>query len=740
MLPRRLKELVRPKKSSAGAIIKRQVVTPLVMQMHITECGAACLGSILAWFGRWVHLNELRNLCEVSRDGSTAAGISRAARHYGLKCSGRSVNAGHLRDMPLPQVLFWELNHFLILEGFDGNSVLVNDPAIGRRRLSWQEFVDGFSGISLHFSPTPEFRPGGIPPSILERIRPWFEGARVALAFTVACGVMMAVLGLSLPISLNLFVDRAFAGKEPYGGLAASALAVAGLLVFWLSWMMQRCMRRLAVRMSIIAGDRFLTRLLRLPLTFFSHRLVGELTDRILSVDRVAKGLSKNFLDLLVEVAMGVVFLAALFTYDIRLALVVLVLALPNIALAHAISRMRVDEHSMLRREQGLLFGLGMLMLRQSDTLRMTAADDGFFSRWSGHQAREVAVRRRFNELGHINAALPGLFTLLAQTTVLAIGAGEVMAGDMTLGALVASFILASMFLAPVGRLVDFASERQALLIGLQRLDDIAKSEEDARFSRSRANAASTAAVNGRLRLAGRVELRNVTFGYDRGRPPLIKDFNLVIEPGQRVAVVGASGSGKSTLASLVSGANEPWSGDILFDGCLRHEVPDSMMTRSLSMVDQNPILFSGTVRENVTLWNSAVPDEILVAATRDACIHDRIVDRSLGYATQVVEEGSNFSGGERQRLEIARALVGNPTVLILDEATSALDSRTEKAVDDSLRRRGISCLIVAHRLSTIRDCDQIVVLDRGKEVQRGTHDELMADPDGLYHRLLREG
>ena len=245
--------------------------------------------------------------------------------------------------------------------------------------------------------------------------------------------------------------------------------------------------------------------------------------------------------------------------------------------------------------------------------------------------------------------------------------------------------------------------------------------------------------MNGRLRLAGRVELRNVTFGYDRGRPPLITDFSLVIEPGQRVAVVGASGSGKSTLASLVSGANELWSGEILFDGCLRHEFPDAMMARSLSVVDQSPVLFSGTVRENVTLWNSGVPDEILVAATRDACIHDRIVDRPLGYATQVEEEGSNFSGGERQRLEIARALVGNPTVLILDEATSALDSKTERAVDDALRRRGISCLIVAHRLSTIRDCDQIVALDRGKEVQRGTHDELMADPDGLYHRLLRE-
>ena len=740
MLPFGLKSSAQSKKTPAGKNGKRRVITPLVMQMHTTECGAACLGSVLAYHGRWVLLNELRNRCEVSRDGSTAAGISRAGGHYGLKCVGKSVNAKHLKSMPLPQVLFWELNHFLILEGFEGNWVFLNDPAVGRRKLSWQEFVKGFSGIALHFTPKPEFQPGGVPPGILRRASPWFKGAWGALAYVLTCALMMAVLVLSVPVVLSLFIDRVLVGNEPFSATMVGVLVGAALLVYGMSWMKQRCMQRLTVRMSIIAGDRCLTRLLRLPLEYFSHRLAGELTDRVLSIDKVAKGLSNNFLDLLVEIAMSVVFLVAIFAYDPMLALIVLALAIPNALLARVISRMQVDEKHALRREQGLLFGLGMLMLRQTDILRMTAADDGFFSRWSGHQARELAVRQRFIEFSHINAALPDFFMFLAQATVLAIGAVQVMAGDMTLGTLVAIYILAAMFLAPVGRFVEFANDRQVLEIGLQRLEDITETEEDVRFSRRHSEPTTAVTLNGHLRLAGHVELRNVTFGYNRGRPPLIKDFSIVIEPGQRVAVIGASGSGKSTVASLVSGAYEPWSGDILFDGHLRQEIPDEVIVRSLSMVDQNPVLFSATVRENITLWNFAVSDDMLIAAARDACIHHQILDRPLGYETQVDEDGGNFSGGERQRLEIARALLNNPTVLILDEATSALDALTEEDVDNALRRRGVSCLIIAHRLSTIRDCDQIIVLDRGMEVQRGTHEELIKDPDGRYHRLVQAG
>ena len=714
--------------------------TPLLRQMHATECGAACLGSVLAHFGRWVPLTELRGRCEVSRDGSTMAGVLRAARHYGLDCTGWHGDLPQLRKLPLPLILFWEFNHFLILEGFDGKRYFLNDPAMGRRTLSAEEFGKSFSGVALKFSRGPDFQPGGVRPGILHRLPPWLGGARGALAYAVACGLMLAVLALVTPALLGIFVDRVLGENEPWGWSLAGVMAGAAVAVYGLTWLKQRCLRRLAIRISVTAGNRCLSHLLRLPAEYFNHRLVGELTARVLSIDRIATSLSEHFLGVLIEIATSAVFLAVMLAYDPWLALIVLGLAVTNAALVRVVTRIRTDRSHALRGEQGLLVGVGMLMLHHTDNLRMTAADDSYFSRWSGHQARELAARQRFSELGHVNAALPGLFMVLSHAAVLAFGATAVMDGEMTLGTLVGFYIVAAMFLAPVGRFVELADERQALETDMQRLEDITEAREDPGLARRRQASEAIATLDGRLRLAGQVELRDVTFGYNRGRPPLIKDFSLTIKPGQRVAVVGPSGSGKSTISRLVSGVYQPWSGEILFDGRPRHEIPEEVLSRSVSMVDQHVALFSGTVRDNLTLWNSAVPDDDVVAAARDACIHDEILGRPLGYATQVDEGGVNFSGGQRQRLEIACALTGNPTVLILDEATSALDAATEESIDDALRRRGVSCLIVAHRLSTVRDCDEIIVLEKGVEVQRGTHDELMSDENGTYYRLVRAG
>ncbi len=711
-----------------------------MLQMHMTECGAACLGSVLAYFGRWVPLTELRERCEVSRDGSTAAGILRAARRYGLECTGRAVQTDQVRKLPLPLILFWEFNHFVVLEGFDRRHFYLNDPATGRRTLSAEDFSKGFSGIALQFDTGPDFRRGGDRPSTPRQVGEWLGAARGALAATVACGLLLAFLALAVPASVSVFVDRVLADREPWGELVAAVLAGAAVLVYGLAWLKQRFLKRLAVRISVVAGNRCISQLLRLPVEFFAHRLVGDLTNRIMSIDRIANTLSDRFPALLIDVAMSAVFLAAMLAYDVLLGFIVLGLAAVNGALVHIVTRLRIDRSHALRREQGMLFGVGMLMLNHADNLRMTAADDRFFSRWSGQQARELDARQRYAELGYINTALPGLFAMLGGAAILLLGAQQVMAGEITLGTLVGFYILAAMFLAPVGRLVEFADTRQTLETDMHRLEDITKSAEDPGFARRAPEAEAISTFKGRLQLAGQVELRGVTFGYNRARPPLIENFNLVIRPGQRVAVVGPSGSGKSTLSRLVSGIYQPWSGDILFDGHPRHEIPEEVLRRSVSMVDQDVVLFSATLRDNITLWNPAVPDEAIVAAARDACIHEEILGRPLGYATQVVEGGANFSGGQRQRLEIARALVGDPTVLILDEATSALDAATEEVVDNALRRRGMTCLIVAHRMSTVRDCDEIIVLDKGKEVQRGTHDELMSDEGGTYYKLVRAG
>ena len=708
------------------------------MQMHVSECGAACLASILASFGRWVPLNELRKKCGVNRDGSTAASIARAARGYGLEVTAKSVLAEHLSNMALPQVLFWEWNHFLILEGFEGKWVYLNDPAMGRRKVTMAEFKKRFSGIAMHFSPRPEFQRGGVPPGMLRRIPQWFRDSGGSLVYIFLCALMMSLLLLALPVMLGFFVDRVLPGTNPWGLLSAGCLAVAATMVFALSWLKQQCTKRLSIRMSIVTGNRCVSKLLKLPIEFFNYRLVGDLTERVLSIDVIAKAMQNHLVGLAVEVVMCVTFFVCMLIYDLDLALIVLALAVLNVVVVRVFEGMRTEQNYMMRREQNMLIGLGMLMMQQVNNLRMTASVDGFFSRWSGQQARELAARQRVVEFVNISAAVPGVFVIVAYALVLSVGATQVVAETMTLGTLVAFFILTGMFLAPIERVAEFSDSWQTLAIGLQRLEDIMESEEDARFARRKPDSGSTVTLNGRLKLSGHVELCGVTFGYDRGRPPLIKDFDLVIKPGQRVAVIGSSGSGKSTLAALVSGIIEPWSGEILLDGIPRDDVPDEVIVRSLSVVEQTPFLFSANVRDNITLWNTAVPDSVLVAATRDACIHDRILDREHGYSALVDEDGGNFSGGECQRLEIARALVSNPTVLVLDEATSSLDASTEKFVDDAVRRRGISCLVVANRLSTIRDCDEIVVLEKGVVVQRGTHEQLIAEKDKLYRRLIK--
>ena len=718
---------------------KRRVITPVLLQMHASECGAACLGSILAYFGRWVPLTELREKCEVSRDGSSAASILRAARHFGLGCNGLSVRTDQLKSLPLPLILFWQFSHFVVLEGFDGRNFYLNDPATGRRRVSADEFDKDYSGIALRFKCGDDFRTGGERPGLYGQLGTLLAGSWSVLTGVLACALMLTLLALVVPASLSVFVDDVLDNHGPWGGLVA-ALIGGGVLVYVLSWLKYRFLKRLSVRISVIGYNRGLSRLLRLPVEFFDHRLVGDLTDRVSSIDRIAKNLTDQFLILLIDMAISAVLLVAMLTYDVLLTLVVVLLALLHGMMAHFLNALRTVQSQAMRREQGLLIGFGMQMLSHADNLRTTGSDDRFFSRWSGQQARELHARQLHSELGSINAALPGLIAVFRSAAVLGIGASLVMAGEMTLGTLVGFYVLAEMFLAPVGRFLEFADKRLALETDLQRLEDISKSSEDPVFKRRNPEAEAIPTFNGRLQLAGQLELRNVTFGFNKSRPPLIKDFNLVIGPGQRVAVVGPSGSGKSTLARLVSGICQPWSGEILFDGHPRDEIPEEVLRRSISMVDQDVVLFSASLRDNITLWNPAVPDELIVAAARDACIHDEILLRPHGYSTFVEEGGVNFSGGQRQRLEITRALVGNPTVLILDEATSALDAATEEYVDDALRRRGVTCLIVAHRLSTVRDCDEIIVLDKGAEVQRGTHDELIADRDGTYYKLVKSG
>ena len=717
----------------------QRVRTPLQLQQNATDCGAACLGIVLAHHGRWIPLQQLREDCVVGRDGATAADVYRAAVRHGLRVTAWRQEVEHLRKLTFPVILHWELDHFVVLEGIGRKRFHLNDPATGHRSVGSEEFDRSFTGIVLSPEPGPEFTRTEPPPGIFRRLMPWLRGEGRAIGHIAACGVMLASLLLTMPLLLGVFVDRVFGHGEPWGGLLAGALAVSAILVYVLSVFKLRCLRRLSLKLAVSSSMDCVSRLLRLTAGFFNLRFAGDLVIRVQSIERISSGISNRFLDILIELVSGLVFFAVMLIYDPTLAVIVLMLAVANVVLMRTVTRFRVAENHRLRREEGLLQGISFSGLQRMEVLRSTGSEDRFFARWGGYQARELLARQRFAELGHVNAALPNLFLMLGNAAVLLLGVSQVMGGGMTLGALMGFYVIAGMFLAPVGRFVAFADEIQTLEADLDRLDDVVKAPTvaDPSFDVDPASG-RLSTVAGKLRLSGRVELRGVTYGHEPGKPPLIENLSLTIEPGQRVAFVGPSGSGKSTLLQLVTGILGPWSGEVLFDDIPSGEIPREVLSASLSMVEQQASLFSATVRENLTLWNPTVPEEALVGAAKDACIHDEIISRPLGYDSIVDDGGLNFSGGQRQRLEIARALASSPSVLILDEATSALDTTTEERIDRALRRRGMSCLIAAHRLSTIRDCDRIVVLDGRRVAQSGTHEDLMADEGGLYASFIR--
>ena len=715
--------------------------TPVMLQFEATECGAVCLGIVLAHFGRWVPLQELREACGVTRDGCSATDIVRAARRYGLRVTGWRQEPDDLAKLALPAILFWEFSHFVVLDGIGRRRYHINDPAFGHRTVSADALDRAFTGVALLVERTPEFRTGESRRPGLRLLWPWFADARGPLVFAAACGLLLLAPMLATPILVTLLVDHVLAAPQapPWAAVFVGAAAVSAGLVYLLAWLQHRCLQRLNVRLSIVQADRFVRRLFRLPVQFFTHRLAGDLMARMQVVSRVAAQGSVQLVGIVLEIVISACCLLLMVFYDPLLAALVAALAAVSVVLMRVFSRLRIEESWIMRRHQAMLGGLAVTGLRNVEVLQATAAEDDFYARWSGHQALELHARQRYAELGHVIGALPTLFSILGGAAVIGLGGLRVIDGGMTVGMLMGFYIVAGNFLRPVGRLVQFADMLQVLEADLQRLHDVFDATEDPLLTADAARpAASVAHLGGRLRLAGRLALRDVTFGYRRNGTPLIENFSLALEPGQRVAVVGATGSGKSTLVLLLSGIHAPWSGEVSFDGTPLAEVPRDVLTASVAVVSQRPFLFAGTVRDNLTLWNPTVPREKLIAAARDALMHDTISERPGGYDSLVEEGGRNFSGGQRQRLEIARALVRDPSILVLDEATCALDAISEVRIDDALRRRGCTCLIVAHRLSTIRDCDRIVVLDQGRQVQAGTHEELLADEAGAYHRLVQ--
>lgn len=717
-----------------GGRLPRRVRTPTVLQMEAVECGAASLAIVLAHYGRWVPLEELRIACGVSRDGSKASNVVKAARNYGLVAKGFKKEPAALRTLQGPMIIHWNFSHFLVLEGIRKGKVYLNDPGHGPITMTPEELDQGFTGVVLTFERGPDFKPGGDPPRMLGSLQKRLVAVRAALAFVVLAGLALVLPGMVAPVFSKVFIDSILLeGRSDWLQPLLLGMGITAVLTAALTWLQQAYLLRLETKMAVSSSSRFLWHVLRLPVEFFNQRYHGDISGRVGINDRVAQLLSRDLATNVLGVMMIVFFAVLMVQYDLVLTLVGVAVVSLNMAALRFVSRKRVDRSRRLLQDKGKLYGTAVGGLQMIETVKASGGEPDFFFRWAGYQAKVVNTRQELERYTQILDAVPPLLAALNSAVVLGVGGLRVMNGLLSLGGLVAFQALMAAFVAPVSRLVGLGERLQTAEGDMARLDDVLRYPVD---PQAVSEAGEPPPPGFPVKLSGHLELRGVSFGYSRLDPPLIQDFNLTLKPGARVALVGGSGSGKSTLSKLVTGIYEPWEGEILFDGMRRQEIPPGVMSNSMSFVDQNVFLFEGSVRENLTLWDATVPLSEIVAAAKDACIHEDVAARPGGYDSRVHEAGSNWSGGQRQRLEIARALVNRPSLLVLDEATSALDPLVESLIDENLRRRGCTCLIVAHRLSTIRDADEIIVLERGKVVQRGTHDELKAVP-GPYAQLI---
>ena len=694
-------------------VLKGAAKVPVIMQMEALECGAASLAMVLAYYGKWIPLEQVRYDCGVSRDGSNARNVLRAARSYGLTAKGYRYEPAELKTKgKFPCIIHWNFNHFVVLNGFKGNKAVLNDPARGTYTVPMKTFDESFTGICLMFEPGEEFVPGGKPQSVFGFAKKRLKGAGAAIAFVTMTTIISSLIGIISPAFSRIFLDRLLTGQNP-DWVVPFVIALAGMSVIQLivAWIQSVYSLKINGKLSMVGNSTFMWQVLRMPMDFFSQRMAGDIQGRQSSNASIASSLVETFAPLLLNAGMMIFYLVVMIRYSLMLTLIGLASVLINFGLSTIISKKRINITRVQMRDSGKLAGATVAGIEMIETIKASGAEDGYFEKWAGYQASVNTQQVKFQKLNEVLGLLPSLVSSLCSTAVLMLGVYLAMQGEFTVGMIMAFQGFLSSFTAPAESIISAGQTIQEMRTEMERVEDVMKYPVDVQ------NDAPVDENAEYDKLSGCIEMKNVTFGYSRLAEPLITDFNLSLKTGSRVAFVGASGCGKSTLSKLISGLYKPWSGEILFDGKRIDEIDRSVFTGSLAVVDQDIILFEDTIANNIKMWDTSIEDFEMIMAARDAQLHEDIMQREGGYQYKLTEGGKDFSGGQRQRMEIARVLAQDPTIIILDEATSALDAKTEYDVVNSIKNRGITCIVVAHRLSTIRDCDEIVVLDGGRVV-----------------------